>query len=710
MARSLAWSTWQRGFAEPSQELEPGWADETYFESESGQHAHYSVSDPGEKPTSTVANEFGLTSLRSWPGLYNGTQGGQALPSWWKPSSEVDVLICGGGPFGLAVALNLARQGVSFRIVDKAEGPCHSGRADSVQPRALEYLHAWGLGDEVSEEGPIINELIMHRDGVKLVHSYNLQSDSRYRGNHVATQGQIEKIYVRDLLRHKVLVERQTTVSGFEVADDADAVTHPVTAKVTSLQTGKEEVVKAKYLVGADGAASKVREFLGMPFDGLATDCFFTIMDCEVKTDYPYILDFSMVISTEHGGVIIVPREQGVTRVYVQVTGEKAAQVAEARRRKRENHSTVGETQVYDHGITPEEAKEQLNKIMAPWKIDFAGPMSWFAVWRVNERVARSFSTPNQRVHIGGDAAHVHSVLGAFGLNSSIYDAANLSWKLGLAARGFASPSKILPTYDAERRIFANHVIRFSGAWLRFLSQLDLPLAALRGMGDDLEVHDQEMPPLGTMSPDDARGWLRRFFGKIPRFNQGLGIPSVDTVLSPAISEEEMKKRKGRRVVSLINGARAPNVRVCFDAAKTAYLYDAMMGVGKFHVLIFTSDLQGHVRERLGLLSTQGFAKGGFFNKFGGKEMFNVVLVTKALPHDADDLLRDEEMKSLAEVSTVVYDDRAPDEDAHYVYGVNHARGGVVVVRPDLIVGMSTWPENTGAVDKYLSSFLIASA
>lgn len=89
-----------------------------------------------------------------------------------------------------------------------------------------------------------------------------------------------------------------------------------------------------------------------------------------------------MVMSTEHGGVIIVPREQGHTRFYVQVTGEKAAQVAAARKRGREEESTVGETQVYDHGITPEEAMEQLNKIMSPWNVEFAGPMSWFAVWR----------------------------------------------------------------------------------------------------------------------------------------------------------------------------------------------------------------------------------------------------------------------------------------------------------------------------------------
>lgn len=112
------------------------------------------------------------------------------------------------------------------------------------------------------------------------------------------------------------------------------------------------------------------------------------------------------MISAEHGGTIMIPREQGMTRFYVQIRGEQASRIAAARRRHREkNSSAVGDTQIHDHGITPAEALEQLNRIMAPWRVDFAGPMSWFAVWRVNERVARYFSSPDQRVHIGGDAA-----------------------------------------------------------------------------------------------------------------------------------------------------------------------------------------------------------------------------------------------------------------------------------------------------------------
>ena len=88
------------------------------------------------------------------------------------------------------------------------------------------------------------------------------------------------------------MVERCTVVDRFYVQPASDASTHPVTATLKNVRTAEEETVRAKYLVGADGTGSKIREQLGIPFDGLATDCFWAIMDCQWKTDYPHILGF----------------------------------------------------------------------------------------------------------------------------------------------------------------------------------------------------------------------------------------------------------------------------------------------------------------------------------------------------------------------------------------------------------------------------------
>ncbi|KAH6839458.1 FAD binding domain-containing protein [Chaetomium sp. MPI-CAGE-AT-0009] len=704
MARSLPPYTWKHGFIATAESTIPAWADEKHFSNHLGEDSHYSPPVDGEKPTSTVGNGIGISQLRSWPNLYNGTESGQKKPSWWNPESEVDVLICGAGPFGLEVGMNLARQGISFRIVDKADAPCLSGRADGLQPRALEYLQAWGVGHEASEQGPLLNSTVLYRNGVKLFHGPSSFCDSRYRGIHITTQGQVEKIYIRDLLRHKVLVERCTTVDDFQVNEDA-GVSHPITATLKNLKTGDTATIRAKYLIGADGASSRIREKLSIPFDGLATSCFWAIMDCQFKTDFPYILGFCQ----EYGGCIIIPREDGHTRFYVQITGERAAKIAASRREQRNgNHSKVGQTQVHDPTITPEEALEHLNKIMAPWKVEFASAMSWFAVWRVNERVARYYSTPDQRVHIGGDAAHVHSVLGAFGLNSSVYDAANLSWKLGLSIKGAAKPDILLPTYDSERRLFANRVIRASGAYLRFICNLNLPLAELRGLDDKIETHDENLPLLDGTTEADQR-FLASFFRRNAMFLLGVEGPIVESVICPSNAPVSGEKKNEMGPTSLLNGARAPSPRVCFDENRTGWLYDCMTGVDKFHLLVFASDLQGPVREQMARLSEGLSNATGFYRRFGGRERFNVLLIVKTLPHEVDVLLEGPELEGLRAEATVVYDDRAPDDDAHYCYGVNHACGGVVVVRPDLVVGMSAWPEETDKIGAYLDGFLVDS-
>jgi phenol 2-monooxygenase (NADPH) len=131
----------------------------------------------------------------------------------------------------------------------------------------------------------------MFRNGEKIGHGVNAGAGSRYRGIYIVTQGQLEKTYIRDLLRHKVLVERSTTVENFEIGDSSTS-SHPITATIKNVKTGEVETIKAKYLVGADGASSTIREQLNIPFDGLATDCYWNIMDCKFKTDYPHILGF----------------------------------------------------------------------------------------------------------------------------------------------------------------------------------------------------------------------------------------------------------------------------------------------------------------------------------------------------------------------------------------------------------------------------------
>lgn len=183
---------------------------------------------------------------------------------------------------------------------DKLETPLIAGRADGVQPRFLETLHSWGLAAEVHEEGPLIERTAIYKDGKKLLFTRSHQSDSRYRGLHIITQGQIERIYIRDLLRHKTLVERETTVTKFSVADETSGEQYPVQATLRNERTGLEEEVRAKFLIGSDGASSSIRKQLEIPFDGVSTDIYWGIMDCIFESDYPHAWVFGYDFPLPH--------------------------------------------------------------------------------------------------------------------------------------------------------------------------------------------------------------------------------------------------------------------------------------------------------------------------------------------------------------------------------------------------------------------------
>ncbi len=229
-------------------------------------------------------------------------------------------------------AHDVLRKSLLIHSSDKADAPLIAGRGDGLQPRFLESLHALGLAQEAHEEGPLCESSFVYKDGHKLYQDRAFQSDSRYRGVHIITQGQLERIYVRDLYRHQVLVERSTTLQDLQVENDP-SVSHPVRATIMSRKTGREEDIQAKFLVGSDGASSSLRKRLQIPFDGTTTDIFWAIIDCVFETDFPYPNIFGWVdsfrdssetptntqsvrlmINSEHGGCVIVPREDGYLR------------------------------------------------------------------------------------------------------------------------------------------------------------------------------------------------------------------------------------------------------------------------------------------------------------------------------------------------------------------------------------------------------------
>lgn len=526
------------------------------------------------------------------------------------------------------------------------------------------------------------------------------QSDSRYRGLHIITQGQLERIYVRDLLRHQVLVERQTRITDFNVdSDSSSQSSHPVEIKLKSDKTGAEETVRAKFLVGSDGGASMIRKKLQIPFDGVSTDIYWGILDCKFESDYPHAWVFGSVISSKHGGCVIIPREDGYIRLYTQLDTSTTGPIAQSRQSKNSAEFQESGGHVDAHSVTADEVLEQANKIFSPYKLKFAAPLSWFTVWKISERVARSFSSPDYRVNLAGDAAHIHSVMGAFGLNASIMDSANLAWKIGMCAQNHAKLSILGPTYDSERRYHANRIIHVSGSYLRFICNSTFPLANFTHV-------NKEWPPLpepqkyqpGEGQPQEDLQFLKTFFGTNSAFLLGIDADYAPSVINP---------QSEYRAVAPRNGVRAPNPRICFDKDNTGYLYDILTGAARLHLVIFASDLQGPIRQRLSKLAAAMTERSSFFQRFGALARFNPVLVTKCIPQEAAPLLVSDGLEVLRQNCTVVYDERAPDEDAHTCYEVDHAKGAIVFVRPDLWIGTSMLLDQVIELGKYFEEWLV---
>ncbi|KAI1749774.1 FAD binding domain-containing protein [Xylaria castorea] len=739
MAFATPPSTWENGFKQPA--TGRSWVFDHAQEDGTDDDPHVYVMPPSkEVVTADAHNDLGINVIRTWPTIYDGTNSPHGVPTWWARSEQVDVLIVGAGPSGLAVAASLARQGVSFRII---------GRADGVQPRFLETIATWGLAAEISEEGPLIERTAVYKNGKKLIFNRSHQSDSRYRGLHIITQGQIERIYIRDLARHKSIVERSTVLSDYTVRTESSA-SHPVQATIKNELTGGTQFVQAKFLVGSDGAASMVRKGLGIPFDGVSTGIYWGIMDCVFVTDYPHAWVFGSVISSQHGGCVIIPREDGYIRLYTQLDISMTGSLAASRQAKDPSFNEAG-GKIEIHTITPEEVLEQANKIFSPYKLKFGAPLSWFAIWKISERVARSYSSQDNRVHLVGDAA-VHSVMGAFGLNGSIIDAANLAWKIGLAAKGKANKDVLLPTYNSERRQQAVRIIEVSGTYLRFVCGSDLHVPDLR----NVEALNERMPnganghvtntteDKGHAASDDesngdltnGRGenigcfengksagkvasdqpketeteadlkFLSSFFTTNGPFLLGIDCPYGKSVIRPELTEPMTGP------IGVKPGVRAPNPRLCLATGDMGYLYDKLKqgGAARFHIVVFGSHLSGRqIQNNLRSFINMLRAPEGFYQRFGGATMFNIVLVTKLMPFELETLspMVAELIDCFRGEGEVLYDDRPPDEDAHTTFGVNHAKGGIAVIRPDLWVGMTAFPDETDAVADYFAGFLL---
>jgi hypothetical protein len=188
-----------------------------------------------------------------------------------------------------------------------------------------------------------------------------------------------------------------------------------------------------------DGAHSKVRKSIpDVKAVGMSQAAIWGVLDGELITNFPDIWSKTLVYSQEHGSILIIPRERNMTRFYIEL---KAGAKFDRR------------------DLGQEFMMKRAKKIMAPFHLDWKY-VEWFGRYQVGQRVASRFTDGHLRAFLAGDASHTHSPKSAQGMNTSMHDSWNLSWKLNLAVRGLAKPN-LLESYEEERRKIALDLVNF---------------------------------------------------------------------------------------------------------------------------------------------------------------------------------------------------------------------------------------------------------
>ncbi|GEL18788.1 FAD-dependent monooxygenase [Pseudonocardia asaccharolytica] len=355
---------------------------------------------------------------------------------------ETDVLVVGAGPIGLTLAAELRRRGVNCRIIDRLAAPLPYAKAIGIQPRTLEIWESMGLLREALDAAtPLLGQLIFVNG--EQVGRIVLEVPPEVPFGFVALpQYATERVLTEHLDGLGVSVERGVELTGFEA--DADGVTATLTGP------SGEWPVRARYLVGCDGAHSIVRKGAGLAFTGDAFVEEYMLGDVEVGWKLPP--GFSIRATHTTGGrvddvLVCIPLPgRGRYRMSMLAPPELATPAA-------------GGDEVA-HGLEGGRAPQlaDLQRVLdrlAP-EPTTASNLRWSSVFRISHRIVDRYR--EGRVFVAGDAAHIHPPTGAQGMNTGIQDAYNLGWKLALAVAGIGADG-LLDSYDAERRPIGEEVV-----------------------------------------------------------------------------------------------------------------------------------------------------------------------------------------------------------------------------------------------------------
>ncbi|KAK1639576.1 FAD binding domain-containing protein [Colletotrichum phormii] len=614
-----------------------------------------------------------------------------------------DIVIVGAGPVGLMLSTILARWGYRIKHIDNRAEPTPTGRADGIQPRSLDLLRNMGLKSAIMAHKPArVYEVAFWdppKSGNGIARTGTWAScpefiDARYPFTTLLHQGHIERVFLGDLEKNGVQVQRPWTITGFS-SNEAENPEYPVEVKLEHVDGTAQETLRAKYLFGGEGARSFIRDQLQIGIKHKDPISYvWGVMDGVVKTDFPDI-KMKCTIHSKHGSIMVIPREDNMVRLYIQIASSTDPDF--------DPRKTASEKEV----------QESAKRILEPYSIEWERT-EWYSVYPIGQGISDRY-TLDQRVFLGGDACHTHSPKAGQGMNTAFLDAQNLAWKIHAVEAGFAQRD-ILKTYETERRDVAETLLDFDNRYAKLFSQR--PDAA-----------SEAQAATENAGKEQSENAFIKTFKESCEFTSGYGVAYKPNVLnwseshrakSSLIHPEGTKLRTGRLFMN------ADVTRVV--DANVVHLEQEIPLNGSFRIFVFAGK-PSVTRKALGDFASHLNNKRSFYAAYVREDVDSVSHHEQHNPHSkffsfctiiSAKRSNIEISRDVPEVlgryrDHVYADDRwdrhVPDAKAaaHAKLGLDEEKGGVVVVRPDGYVGMVAklveGSGTVGALNEYFGTF-----